>query len=327
LDIPADVLRDLHRRMVRIRVFEEEAGKLMESARIPGALHLYVGEEAVGAGVMVHLSDQDQITSTHRGHGHLVAKGGDFKQMYAELFGKATGYNKGKGGSMHICDMDRGMLGANGIVGGGPPIAIGAAFSNQFRGTENVAVCFFGDGASNEGSFHEAANMAALYKLPCVFVCENNGYGEFTAQRNHQAIKDVADRANGYGMPGVVVDGMDAIAVYEAAGEAIARARRGEGPTLLECKTYRFYDHVGVRGMGVSYRTDEEVMEWRKRDPIALLEQQLVEMGVMTGEEAAALHEQVIAEAREAIEFAEQSPYPDVSELLTDVYATAGKDT
>jgi len=254
------ILTDLHLRMVRIRRFEEEAGKLMEDGKIPGALHLYVGQEAVASGVMEHLSNQDQITSTHRGHGHLIAKGGEFDRMFAELFGRSTGYCKGKGGSMHISNIALGMLGANGIVGGGPPIAMGAAFSNKFRKTKNVAVAFFGDGASNEGSFHEAANMAALFKLPCVFVCENNGYGEYTSQANHQAIVDVADRAAGYGMPGVVVDGMDVIAVYEAAGAAIKRARSGQGPTLLECKTYRYYDHVGVRGMGLTYRTDEELV-------------------------------------------------------------------
>jgi pyruvate dehydrogenase E1 component alpha subunit len=314
-------LVELHRRMVRIRVFEEEAGKLMETARIPGALHLYVGQEAVAAGVMLHLTDEDQITSTHRGHGHLVAKGGDFKRMYAELFGRATGYCKGKGGSMHICDMDLGMLGANGIVAGGIPIAVGAAFSNRYRGTKQVAVSFFGDGATNEGAFHEAANMAALYRLPVVLVCENNGYGEFTPQANHQAIRNVADRAAGYGMPGVVVDGMDACAVYGAAAEAVARARAGEGPTLLECKTYRYYDHVGVRGMGVSYRTDAELMEWRERDPIASLERKLSESGALTREAISAVHTRALDEVREAIAFAESSPFPDPSELLSDVYS------
>jgi acetoin:2,6-dichlorophenolindophenol oxidoreductase subunit alpha len=315
------VLHDLHRRMVRIRVFEEEAGKLMEQGKIPGALHLYVGEEAVAAGVMAHLSDQDQITSTHRGHGHLVAKGGDFRQMYAELFGKATGYCKGKGGSMHIADLDLGMLGANGIVGGGPPIALGAAFSNKYRGTQHVTCCFFGDGASNEGTFHEAANMAALYKLPLIFVCENNGFGEFTRQERHQAIRDIADRAPGYGMPGVIVDGMDVLAVYEAAGEAIARARRGEGPTLLECKTYRFFDHVGVRGMGVVYREDSEVVEWRQRDPITLFEAHLESTGVLATDDAARVRETIRAEAQAAITFAEESPYPEADALLEDVYA------
>ncbi len=327
MDINRETLLDIHRRMVRIRVFEEEAGKLMESGKIPGALHLYVGEEAVAAGVMVNLSDQDKITSTHRGHGHLVAKGGDLKKMYAELFGRATGYCKGKGGSMHISDLDLGMLGANGIVGAGPVIAIGAAFSDKYRHTDNVTCCFFGDGASNEGTFHEAANMAALYKLPVVFVCENNGFGEFTRQERHQAVHDIADRAAGYGMPGVVVDGMDAVAVYEAAAEAIARARRGAGPTLLECKTYRYFDHVGVRGMGVVYREDSEVLEWRKRDPIALMEAALAEQGILSAEQATAFRDSTLAEVREAITFAEESPFPSPDALLEDIYTLAGSET
>lgn len=320
-EISNEVLLDLHRRMVRIRRFEETAGKMMEDGKIPGALHLYVGEEAVATGVMAHLANEDQITSTHRGHGHLIAKGGEFHRMFAELYGRATGYCKGKGGSMHISNMELGMLGANGIVGGGPPIAMGAAFSNKFRKTNNVACCFFGDGASNEGSFHEAANMASLYKLPALFVCENNGYGEYTPQANHQAIVDVADRAPGYGMPGVIVDGMDVIAVYEAAGEAIARARAGEGPTLLECKTYRYYDHVGVRGMGLTYRTDAEVEEWKKKDPIDQFEARLAEQDILTAEAALAVHDEVLAEIATAVQFAEDSPYPDASALLEDVYA------
>ncbi len=320
-----ETLLDIHRRMVRIRVFEEEAGKLMESGKVPGALHLYVGEEAVAAGVMVHLRDTDQITSTHRGHGHLVAKGGDLKKMYAELFGRATGYCKGKGGSMHISDLDLGMLGANGIVGAGPVIAIGAAFSNRYRKTDNVTVCFFGDGASNEGTFHEAANMAALYKLPVIFVCENNGFGEFTRQERHQAVHDIADRAAGYGMPGVVVDGMDAIAVYETAGEAIARARRGSGPMLLEAKTYRFFDHVGMRGMGVVYREDREVQEWRERDPISLMETHLAEQGVLSEQQAAAIRQGVEAEVRDAIAYAESSPFPEPGALLEDIYTPSAR--
>ena len=316
-----DVLLDMHQRMVRIRIFEETAGKMMENGKIPGALHLYVGQEAIAAGVMVHLSNEDYITSTHRGHGHLIAKGGEFNYMFAELYGKATGYCKGKGGSMHISNLELGMLGANGIVGGGPPIAMGAAFSCRFRKTKNVAVAFFGDGASNEGAFHEAANMAGLYKLPCIFVCENNGYGEYTPQANHQAIVDVADRAPGYGMPGVVVDGMDAVAVYEAAGEAIQRARKGAGPTLLECKTYRYYDHVGVRGMGLSYRTDEEVEQWKQKDPIANFEARLAEQGVLSAAAAAAVHDAVRQEVDEGIAFAESSPSPEPAAVTEDVYA------
>jgi len=273
---------------------------------------------------MQHLSNEDQITSTHRGHGHLVAKGGEFKPMYAELFGRATGYCGGKGGSMHISNMDLGMLGANGIVGGGPPIAMGAAFANKFLKRKSVTVSFFGDGASNEGSVHEAMNMAALYKLPCVFVCENNGYGEYTSQANHQAIVDVADRAAGYGMPGVVVDGMDVMAVYEAAGEAIERARNGGGPTLLECKTYRYYDHVGVRGMGMSYRTDEEVEAWKNRDAIQSFEKRLIELGSMSRKQIDAVYDKVNRDIEEAIEFANESPYPDPGELLDNVYNEKG---
>ncbi len=321
MELNNDTLLDIHRRMVRIRTFETEAGKLAEAGKIPGALHLYVGQEAVASGIMAHLLNEDWITSTHRGHGHLIAKGGEFGKMFAELFGRATGYCKGKGGSMHISNMDLGMLGANGIVGAGPPIAVGAAFSIKYRKTPNVAVTFFGDGASNEGSFHEAANMAALYKLPMLFVCENNGYGEYTAQANHQAIVDVADRAAGYGMPGVVVDGMDAVAVYEAADAAIERAKAGDGPSLLECKTYRFFDHVGVRGMGLSYRTDEELAEWQKRDPIHMFESRLAELDVLSNEDAVKIHETVLSEVQEGIEFAESSPMPDPATLLEDVYA------
>lgn len=319
--ITRKVLLDMHRRMVRIRRFEETSGKAMEDGKIPGALHLYVGQEAVAAGVSVHLNDDDQITSTHRGHGHLIAKGGQFEPMFAELYGKASGYCKGKGGSMHICDMSLGMLGANGIVGGGAPIAMGAAFSNKFRKTKQVAATFFGDGASNEGAFHEAANMAGLYKLPIVFVCENNGFGEYTPQANHQAIVDIADRAAGYGMPGVIVDGMDAIAVWEAAGEAVKRARAGKGPTLLECKTYRYYDHVGVRGMGINYRTDEEVEYWKGRDPIDMLEKRLAEQKILTAAKAKKIHEEIQAEVDAAMAAAEAAPLPDVSTLLDDVYA------
>lgn len=314
-------LLDLYRRMVRIRSFEEAGGKLMEEGKIPGALHLYVGQEAVAAGVMAHLSDKDQITSTHRGHGHLIAKGGEFDKMFAELFGKSTGYCKGKGGSMHISNMKLGMLGANGIVGGGLPIAVGAAFSNRYLKTRQVAVAFFGDGASNEGSFHEAANMAGLYKLPIVFVCENNGYGEYTSQARHQAIVDVADRAVGYGMPGISVDGMDVMSVFEAAGLAVERARDGEGPSLLECKTYRFFDHVGVRGMGLSYRTDEELSEWRMRDPIGMFETRLISMDVLSQKRADQIKKEVTDEVEAGIRFAEQSAAPDPSELLVDVYS------
>ena len=320
MHISNDVQMDLHRRMVRIRLFEEAAGKLAESARLPGFLHLYVGEEAVAAGVCAALNDDDQITSTHRGHGHLVAKGGDFNRMMAELMGKATGYNKGKGGSMHICDLDLGMLGANGIVGAGSPIAVGAAFADKYRGKGQVAVTFFGDGATNIGAFHEAANMACALKLPIVFACENNEYGEFTPRSKTMAITDIVDRAAGYGMPGVIVDGMDVIAVHEAASEAVARARRGEGPALIEAKTYRFYNHHGIQNLGLKYRPDAEVDEWKARDPIFSFEERLIENGTASAEQIEAVWAQLRADIDTAIAFAEESPLPDPSQVLVDVY-------
>ncbi len=324
MDPTPEILKDLHHRMVRIRHFEEAAGRLAEAAKLPGFLHLYVGEEAVAAGVCVALTDDDQISSTHRGHGHLVAKGGDFKRMMAELMGKATGYCNGKGGSMHISDLDLNMLGANGIVGGGVPIAVGAGLANKYKGTDTVSVVFFGDGSTNIGAFHEAANMAAALELPVVFVCENNEYGEYTPREDTMAITDVVDRAAGYGMPGVIVDGMDAVAVYEAASEAVARARAGQGPSFIEAKTYRFYNHHGVQVLGVKYRTDEELERWKQRDPIDLLEARLPELGVLSVEEMEAVHAEVEAQIDEAIQFAEDSPLPDSSTLLDDVYTLAG---
>jgi pyruvate dehydrogenase E1 component alpha subunit len=323
MHLTTDAQMDLHRRMVRIRLFEEAAGKLAEQARLPGFLHLYVGEEAVAAGVCAALNDDDQITSTHRGHGHLVAKGGDFNRMMAELMGKATGYNKGKGGSMHICDLDLGMLGANGIVGAGSPIAVGAAFADKYRGKGQVAVTFFGDGATNIGAFHEAANMACALKLPVVFACENNEYGEFTPRSKTMAITDIVDRAAGYGMPGVIVDGMDVVAVHEAATDAVARARRGEGPALIEAKTYRFYNHHGIQNLGLKYRPDAEVDEWKARDPIFSFEERLIENGTATSDQIEAIWAELRADIEAAIAFAEDSPLPDPSQVMVDVYTGA----
>lgn len=320
MDPTPDVLRDLHRRMVRIRLFEEAAGRLAEANKLPGFLHLYVGEEAVASGVCAHLSDADRITSTHRGHGHLVAKGGRFAPMMAELMGKATGYCNGKGGSMHISSLELGMLGANGIVGAGSPIAVGAAFASKYRADGTVAVAFFGDGSTNIGAFHEAANMACALKLPAVFVCENNEYGEFTPRSKTMAITDIVDRATGYGMPGVIVDGMDVVAVHEAAGEAIARARAGEGPSLVEAKTYRFFNHHGVQNLGLKYRSDDEVAQWRQRDPISLLEQRVLADGSLGQADLDATWAEARAEIEDAIAFAEASPLPDPASLLADVY-------
>lgn len=306
--------------MVRIRLFEETAGRLAEAAKLPGFLHLYVGEEAVAAGVCGGLNDDDHITSTHRGHGHLVAKGGDFNKMMAELMGKETGYCKGKGGSMHISDLNLGMLGANGIVGAGSPIAVGAAFANKYRGRGQVAVAFFGDGATNIGAFHEAANMACALHLPIVFTCENNEYGEFTPREKTMAITDIVDRAAGYGMPGVIVDGMDVIAVHEAALEAIARARAGGGPSLIEAKTYRFFNHHGIQNLGLKYRSDDEVERWKQRDPIFTLEDRMIANGDATRADFDAIWADQRAQIDAAIQFAEESPYPPKENLMKDIY-------
>jgi pyruvate dehydrogenase E1 component alpha subunit len=240
--------------------------------------------------------------------------------MFAELFARTSGACRGKGGSMHISDLSLGILGANGIVGAGAPIAVGAAFANRYQRADRVSVSFFGDGASNQGALFEAANMAALWRLPCVLVCENNGYAEFTAQRFHQAVGDIADRASGWGMPGVVVDGMVAAEVWSAATVAVDRARAGDGPTLLEAKTYRFYDHVGIKGMRIAYRTQREVDAWVARDPIEAIEATLVSEGILTSQEARSVHETAQAEAEAAVAAAEAGPLPEADDLLRDVY-------
>lgn len=323
MPVTDEIVRDLHERMLRIRFFEEAAGKLFEANKMPGFIHLYVGQEAVAAGVSVALRDDDQISSTHRGHGHLVAKGGDLGKMMAELMGKATGYCNGKGGSMHICDLELNMLGANGIVGGGVPIAVGAGFANKYRGNDTVSVVFFGDGSTNIGAFHEAANMAAALQLPVLFVCENNEYGEYTARENTMAIKDVAERAAAYGMPSKIVDGMDARAIFEATEQALESVRAGEGPVFLECKTYRFYNHHGVQTLGMKYRSDAEVEEWKARDAIDAIEAAMLAEGLASADEVTTTRAAVQAEVDRAIEFAEASPMPDPADLLVNVYTEA----
>jgi acetoin:2,6-dichlorophenolindophenol oxidoreductase subunit alpha len=320
MPVTRELVLDLHRRMVRIRRFEERAGKLVESGDMPGFLHLYVGQEAVAAGVCSALTDADQITSTHRGHGHAIAKGAEFRPMFAELYGKTTGYCKGRGGSMHIVDMNRGMLGANAIVGGGIPIAVGAAFASQYRNDGTVAVSFFGDGATNIGAFHEAVNMAAVWDLPVIFICENNGYAEFTSQDRHMKLTDIAERAISYGIPGVIVDGMDALAVRAVMLDAVDRAKRGEGPTLIEAKTYRYFDHQGIKGMRIPYRDPAEVEAWKTRDAITLIETIGVERGLATAEEFAAIWAETEADIEDGIEFARTSPDPDPADILDDVY-------
>ncbi len=311
----------MYSNMLTIRLFETRVGELFAQGKLPGFIHLYIGEEAVATGVSAHLGDGDFITSTHRGHGHLISKGGDLKLMMAELYGKKTGYCKGKGGSMHIADVDLGILGANGIVGGGPPIASGAALAIQYQGKNNVVVCFFGDGASNQGTFHEGLNMAAIWKLPVVFVCENNYYGISLSQAKHQTVADIADRAKAYDMPGVVVDGNDVMAVYEAAGEAVKRAREGKGPSLVECKTYRHRGHF--EGDPMVYRSKEEFESWLKKDPIPRFEKSLRDMKVLTDARMADIKKEIEARIEAANKFAEESPYPEPAEILEDVYTGA----
>jgi len=318
MDIPKEILLTMYEKMVRIRKFEEKASELFAKGILPGFIHTYVGEEATGVGVCAALRDDDLVTSTHRGHGHVISKGGDPRYMMAELYGKETGYCKGKGGSMHIADPDKGMLGANGIVGGGLPIATGAGLSIKLRNSNQVVVCFFGDGASNQGTFHESINMASLWKLPVVYVCENNQYGEFTPQKRHQAITDISQRATAYGIPGITVDGMDVVAVYEATQEAVKRAREGNGPTLIEAKCYRFHGHF--EGDPQLYRDQAEVQKWMERDPIPSFEKQLLESNVVNEEYLRKIQEEVQHEIDEAVKFAEGSPYPADKEALEDIY-------
>ncbi|MCD6188609.1 MAG: thiamine pyrophosphate-dependent dehydrogenase E1 component subunit alpha [Thermococcus sp.] len=323
-EIPKEKLLWIYETMVKIREHEERVAELFAQGKIPGFVHLYVGEEAVATGVMAHLRKEDFITSTHRGHGHFIAKGGNIKASMAELFGKATGICKGKGGSMHIADLDVGELGANGIVGGGIPHAVGAALGIKLNGLDNVAVAFFGDGASNQQNFHEAINLAAIWKLPVVFVCENNLYQISLSYSKQQTIKSVAERAAAYGIPGVSVDGQDVFAVYEVAKEAIERARNGEGPTLIEAKTYRFRGHF--EGDPQVYRSKEEVEWWKEnKDPIVLFEKTILEKGLLTKEELDAIREKVKKEIEEAIKFAEESPWPKPEEVLEDVFSTPTK--
>ena len=319
-ELTKDKLLWIYERMRLIREFENRASQLFAAGQIPGFVHLYAGEEAIAVGVCAHLSDRDFITSTHRGHGHCIAKGVDLNAMTAELFGKATGSCKGKGGSMHIADVDKGMLGANGIVGAGGPLACGSALMIKQKGTDQVTVCFFGDGASEQGTMHESMNLAAIWKLPVVFVCENNGYAQTTPARYHCAAKDIADRATAYNIPGFTVDGTDVFAVHEAAGEAIARARRGEGPSLLECKSFRFYGHF--EGDNLSYRTEEEKANNQARDPINTFKKRVHDRGLLTEKEMADIDDQAQRSIEAAVKFAEESPYPALEECLTDVYVS-----
>ena len=308
--------------LYRIRRFEETIIDQYRKGNVPGFLHLSPGQEAIAVGACIQLRRDDYVASTHRGHGHMLTKGARPDRMMAEVLGRRDGYCAGKGGSMHIADPDIGILGATGIVGSGLVFANGAAFSAQYRGTDQVTLCFFGDGASNEGTFHEGLNIASLWRLPVVFICENNGFAESTRQCEHQRCKDVATRAIGYDMPGIVVDGNDVLAVYEVVHETIKRARAGDGPSLIEAKTYRLRGHH--EGDPQNYRTKEEVACWLERDPVPCFRGVLLGEGV-TEEEIKAIESAIEVELREALAFALASPPPDVSEARHGIFTEAAE--
>jgi len=313
-----DFLLNLYKTMVRIRNFELMAEKLFLEGELPGFIHLYIGEESIAAGVIANLRKDDFITSTHRGHGHMIAKGADINRMMAELYGRTTGYCKGKGGSMHIADFSIGVLGANGVVGGGLPIAVGAGLGIKMKKTDQVAVAFFGDGASNTGAFHESLNFASVYKLPIIFVVENNKFASTVRTKDTTSVENISDRAVGYGMPGTTIDGNDVITVYETAKEIIKRARESGGPSLLEAKTYRIKGHfVGDPEL---YRDKKEVEEFWLNEPIKKFEKRLMEEKMLNEIEKKKTWEDAQKEIKEAVKFAKESPVPNSEDALTDLF-------
>ncbi len=323
-DMEPNVVLDIYRRILNIRRFEEEVGRLFTSGELPGVVHLYIGEEAVAAGVCAALRSDDYVTSTHRGHGHVLAKGGDLNRTMAEIFGKETGYCRGKGGSQHIADFSIGMLGACGIVGGGIPIATGAGLSIKLRKTDQVSVAFFGDGAANEGSFHESLNLASAMTLPVIFVCENNQYGEFTPAQDTMNIEDIALRAAGYGIPGLIVDGTDALEVYSAVHQAVTRARNGAGPTLIEAKTHRRGGHAeGEEAFlaGQKYRLPEEEELAKLRDPLLILHERILHDGVTDAHALESIDQETIQRVADAVNFARESAWPAAETVLEDTWA------
>ncbi|MDT8901655.1 thiamine pyrophosphate-dependent dehydrogenase E1 component subunit alpha [Anaeroselena agilis] len=314
-----ETLLRFYREMQRVRQFDQKAAELFTQGRMAGNIHTCVGQEATAVGACQALEPTDFITATHRGHGHCLAKGGRAAIMMAELFGKATGYCKGKGGSMHIADLGLGILGANGIVGAGIPIAAGSALASKIKGGREVTLAFFGDGASNEGAFHEALNMASAWRLPVIFLCENNKYGVSVAIDRVTSIADIADRAKAYDIPGIVVDGNDVVAVFEAVSAAAARARAGEGPSLIEAKTYRHRGHY--EGDPQIYKPADEVAAWKKRDPLILLQDAILALDPAAADKLAAVEDEIRREIEDAVRFAEESPYPGPAEVVSDVYA------
>lgn len=317
--LPESKMKEMLLQTHLIRTFEEKADELYALGKVHGTMHLSIGQEAMAVGAIAALRPEDYILSTHRGHGHCIAKGADIKLMMAEFMGKETGYCRGRGGSMHIADMEGGNLGANGVVGGGIGMAVGAGLSIKMRGTGQVILCFFGDGAANRGIFHEALNMAAIWTLPVVYLCENNQYGMSMPVKKAFPIKDIATRAAAYNMPGIVVDGNDVLAVYEATLEAVERARGGGGPSLIEGKTYRWKGHS--KSDQERYRTKEEVEAWKERCPIRRFQARLINEKVIDEAEASRMAEEARRLIEEAVAFAEASPEPSVETILEGVYA------
>jgi acetoin:2,6-dichlorophenolindophenol oxidoreductase subunit alpha len=327
VDLTPAGCKEIYRMMRLIRQFELRVISLVNNNEIAGVTHEYIGEEAIAVGVCSALRTTDVITSTHRGHGHIIAKGGDPKRMMAELLGRETGYNRGKGGSMHIADLSLGIYGANGIVAAGVPIAAGAAWAAKIRKSDLVAVAFFGDGAVNQGVLHETMNLAAVFGLSMIFVCENNQYAVSTPVSYSTAGPGIAARAAAYGFPGLALDGMNVEAVMEAAQFAVDRARSGKGCTLLECSAYRFQGHfTAERALGLTYRSPAEVENWRQRDPIALWEKKLEEMQVLSSEERNSINQSIETVLDEAVDYARSSPWPQAEEALDHMYATAHSD-
>lgn len=322
MELPNDLLVQLLRRMIEIRFFEDKLVDLYARGFAVGILHLSIGQEAVAVGTCANLRADDLLFSNHRGHGHYLAKGGDMSAAMAELFGKKTGCCKGKGGSMHIMDSKVGHMGATGIVGSGIPIAVGAALAAKLKQSKQVMVSFFGDGASNQGLFHEGLNFAALHKLPVLFVCENNLYAVSVSQKRSQAIENIADRSTSYNMPGVIVDGQDVIAVYQAAQTAVERALEGDGPTLIECKTYRWRGHhEGDPNRGARYRAKEEISKWKDRCPIKILKETLLESKIISETDIKEIESEITLMIEQAVDYALESPFPEPETLLTDVFA------
>ena len=315
-----DALLEMFYLMVKIRRVEERLLELFAQGKIPGFIHVSIGQEAVPVGVCSCLKPGDFISSTHRGHGHALAKGADLKRFMAEVFGRRDGYCRGRGGSMHVASNELGLIGSNGIVGGGIPISLGTAFASVYKGNDRVTVSFFGDGASNEGTFHESLNLASLWDLPIVFCCENNEWAEFTPKKVHMRIEKISDRAASYGIPGVTVDGDDVLSVQEEAERAIARARKGEGPTLLECKTHRWFGHFA--GDAQKYRSSKEIEEAKGFDPIRRFQETLFKLKTLKPEDVERLELKVRSEIDEAVAFALNSPIPADESLLEDVYST-----